>query len=183
MNYIKLGTLFYPATLHTIRLEFPTMSIPNEPDEALLAELGYAKVLPSVRPEGDVVTEIQPIFNEADGVYLQAFEARPFTVQELADRANTVREQKFFEGMLWTFNDGEDYVQTRPQDMINLIALKSRAQDRVADSVTTPFLFRSQNNNTHQLTPQQAIDMCNAVFDHIEAIMVESWQVKDAAGV
>jgi hypothetical protein len=181
MNYIKLSTLFYPATLHTIRQEHPTMSIPADPDDALLEELGYAKVLPSLRPEGDVVTEVAPILQEEEGIYIQSFEARSFTVQELAGRANTVREQKFFEGMEWEFVEGIDYVQTRPQDMINLLALKSRAQDRVAESDATVFHFRSQNNVTHVLTPSQAIDMCNAVFDHCEAIMVESWVVKDAA--
>jgi hypothetical protein len=183
MNYIKLATGFYPATLHSIRMEHPDMSIPTDPDDDLLAELGYAKVLPSIRPEGDVVEEIAPIHQVEENVYVQAFTSRPFTVQELADRANTVREQKFFEGMLWIFNDGEDYVQTRPQDMINLIALKSRAQDRISANDTTVFHFRSQNNNTHVLTPQEAVEMCNAVFDHCEAIMVESWNVKDAAGV
>lgn len=181
MNYINTTNGQYPVTLFAIRQANPNMSIPSDPDDDLLEDLGYAKVHPSVKPEADVVEEQAPEL-DVDGKYIQVFVGRPYNAVELAQRANSVREQKFNDGMPWIFPDGvEGHVQIRAQDQVNLLALKSRAQDYIDSPEPPTFQFRSQEDTQHALTPAQAVEMCNAAFDYCYQIMAESWVVKDAA--
>jgi len=79
------------VTLQGIRRANPNASIPSNPDDATLSMLGYARIQPTPRPEGDVVTEGKP--EQRDGVWYQTWEVREFTAEELAEREQQQRDE------------------------------------------------------------------------------------------
>lgn len=60
------------------------VSLPRNPSDADLARLGYARIHPTPRPTGDVVTQGQP--EQRDGKWYQTWIVREFTAEELEQR-------------------------------------------------------------------------------------------------
>lgn len=69
-------------TLNQIRRAHPNISLPRNPSDETLAALGYARIQPTPRPAGDVVTQGQPEQDE-EGVWRQTWAVRDFTTEEL----------------------------------------------------------------------------------------------------
>ena len=70
-----------PVSSNAIRRAHPNTSLPRNPSDDTLAALGYARVHPTPRPDGDVVTEGQPDQGD-DGKWYQTWEVRDFTPEE-----------------------------------------------------------------------------------------------------
>lgn len=81
------------ANVSTIRRGHPNVSLPNNPGDDTLAALGYARVYPTPRPSGDVVTEGHPEQGE-DGLWYQTWEVREYTAEELAERLEQAKVRK-----------------------------------------------------------------------------------------
>lgn len=111
------------------------------------------------------------------------------TIEDLAEDKRQVldsaRDAAFATGTSYVFPGGhEDYIQTRPEDKANLLAIAMEARDLRTVGESDPVIeFRAASNTTHQLTPGQAIDMTNAALGHVKAVYEKSWQLKDAVGV
>ena len=75
----------YPYSVHEYRAQHPNVSLPQEPTEAQLAEVGVSPVMPSARPEARVdqmVESTDPVIQ--DGVWTQQWVVRPATPAERA---------------------------------------------------------------------------------------------------
>ena len=173
-----------------IRRENPNISLPRNPSDESLAALGYARIHSTPRPEGDVVTQGQPEQRE-DGKWYQTWEVRSYTAEELSKQLQQVKERRsqdmdnardeaFKAGMPYAFSDGEDVVQTSPQDQVNLIGLANKAQRQISDGDTTPIPFRALSNVTRMLTPAETDAMALAALEYIEGVYGRTWQAKDA---
>lgn len=82
--YINLKTETVAQKIHA-----PDTSLPRNPSDATLTALGYARIQPTPRPDGDVVTQGQP--EQRDGKWYQAWEVRDFTEAERAERLEQAR--------------------------------------------------------------------------------------------
>lgn len=100
--------------------------------------------------------------------------------QERAGEMDAARDKAFAEGMPYQFSDGDDVVQTRPQDQVNLMGLAAKAQRQLGAGDDTPLPFRALSNQTRMLTPAETDTMTLAVLAHIEGIYGRAWQAKDA---
>lgn len=103
------------------------VSLPRHPGDEALAALGYARIHPTPRPEGDVVTQGKP--ENRDGKWYQTWIVRDFTDEERTERAEQVnaerragileeRARRLAMGFEYDFGDerGVHYIQTRPAD-------------------------------------------------------------------
>lgn len=172
--YIEKETGAYPLTITDIRYAKPTMSLPDQLDDNLLSELGYARVKRTERPVGDVVVEDAPNL-DPDGTYLQAFHTRPFTANELAARANAVRSERIKAGFEFTVNDETLTVQIEDRDFINLLLLKDEATNASEDA---EFIFRCKANVNHTLTRSNVLALCKAAFEYRRSVLIDSWEAK-----
>jgi hypothetical protein len=94
---------------------------------------------------------------------------------------NKEREKILDAGIPYVVNGANDVIQTRLKDRINLMALRVEAEElRALGETGTVMEFRGKNNTNHAVTPQEMINIANAVLAHIKAIYAESWQLKDA---
>lgn len=85
--YIKLSTGTVAQKVHA-----PNTSLGRNLSDADLARVGYARVKPTPRPDGDVVTQGQP--EERDGKWYQTWEVRDFTPEERAEQLEQRRADK-----------------------------------------------------------------------------------------
>jgi len=189
MPYIHEDTKEYPLTVSQIRRRHLNVSFPRTPSDEILADFGYKPVQPTDKPSGEVVTETDPT-QQADGTWVQAWKTRQLTSEERAQRladhkqskAEEImqsRNQEFEAGITYTFSDGDDVVQTRAQDQINLLALSTKAQRKIDANDTSTIPFRGKSNITHNLTPDEMNTMTMAALQHIEDIYQKSWDLKD----
>lgn len=98
--------------------------------------------------------------------------------EKRADLDNA-RDAAFEAGMPYLFPDGDDVVQTRQQDQLNLLAIMMEAQSKLALGSDEPVVFRALSNTVHSMTPQQAVEMALAALDHIRGVYNASWAAKD----
>lgn len=192
MLLIEVESEQYPVSLTTIFNKYSDRSFPQEPLLYDLQNLGYAQVQDVPRPEADVVSEGKPVLE--DGVWKRTWEARDWNDNEkfeylvrkqtsLADKVMALREKDCANGMPYSIDDGANtfHVQIRPSDKINLLGLNLEAQyAKQAGTTDAVFKFRSFENKSYMLTPDQMYDMTRASLSCILAIYDASWALKDA---
>lgn len=94
---IKVETKEYPRFIPDIRPEFPNMSIPDMmTDDKVLEPYGFAVVYPTNAPDGDVVKQGVPEYNEQDEKWYMTWTSRPFTPEEIAQRLATAKQNLVF---------------------------------------------------------------------------------------
>lgn len=96
-------------------------------------------------------------------------------------RINNWVDQKTTEGVtVTTPDDGDQVIQTRHiVDNMNMLSVFSKASARVAANDDTPCHIRTEANVTLSLTPADAVNIFNTVFDAIEAIYQQGWGAKE----
>lgn len=77
-------------SIDQIRRAHPNISLPRNPSDEALAAFGYARIHPTPRPSGDVVTPGQP--EQRDGQWYQTWEVREFTPEDRAERQEVRRQ-------------------------------------------------------------------------------------------
>lgn len=186
---IRVETGEYPIYLSMVRQNHPNLSLPQEPDESIINELGYAVVTPVDRPAGDVVTEGTPSL--ANGIYTQVWDVRNYNTDEVAvqlaqlkserlAQINALREQQMAVGLEHLFPDATiGHVQLRQEDQINLHSLRIEAQAQLASGDTSPLFFRTYENETKQVSAQELLDLLNEALNYGKALYVASWNLKD----
>ena len=80
-------------SLDQLKESKPNISLPRNPSDETLAALGYARIHPTPRPSGDVVTQGQPEQRE-DGKWYQTWDVRSYTAEELAEQLERRRADK-----------------------------------------------------------------------------------------
>lgn len=185
---IEVATRAYPVALYTIFQKFNDRSFALNPPRVDIENLGYVVVVPTAMPEGDVVTEGSPA--EADGVWRQTWVTRAFNAKELAeqlayaketanDKVLAVRNDDFQIGMTHVVGDKTFNVQLRIEDRINLLAMYTISKELVTAGIEDPEPFRSYENETIMLTPQQTVEMALAAFAAVKSISQLTWTLKD----
>lgn len=190
---VHIETNTYPLTVAALKHRHPNISFGQEIDKEMLDALGYAAVAEVPRPEGDVVVETAPA-RMADGSYVQNYDVRSFTEQEIAAQVaaekdaklvevERAREQALAVGAPMSFPGQTEvlHAQMRDGDRANILGLRAHAevqhQQGVVDAVIP---FRTYEDKTVMLTPEQTIKMAWAVFASYQMVMAESWSLKDA---
>lgn len=125
-------------------------------------------------PDGDPPITEQEIEEAYPNISLNSAK---FSKRREIDR---VREEKIHSGMPYEIDGEEEVVQTRVQDKFNLLGIAGRAtllkyQGEEGHVIT----FRTLANNEYLLTPDEAIEMCMAAFEHMEEIYKTSWELKE----
>ena len=138
--------------------------------------------------DGFSSTETAPLPADFDQTRLKDYVFHEGQVTDSLDGHKTVRTGEFNHLREVALNAGLEYstdtevftVQTRAGDQLNLIALRVEAKEAEAAGETGAVLeFRSQENETHLLTPAELIALCDAALAHIKQIYRTSWTLKD----
>lgn len=186
---IEVETGRYPVSLEVIRLKHPNRSFALLPYLEDLQALGYEVVKPTIKPKGDVFSEGAPEL--VDGVWLRTWNVRPYNDEEIAaqlaqkkdelsSQVMIIRNDDFEMGIAFSpAADVEFHVQLRPEDRVNLVMLSLQAKGALAGGEETLEMFRSYENETYELTPQQVIDMTDKALAGIKSIYQQSWDLKD----
>lgn len=186
---IEVASGRYPVALDVIRLLHADRSFSMRPPLEDLQALGYDLVKPSVKPEGDVITEGAPELIK--GVWYRGWEVRSYNAEELnaqltqrkaelTSQVMNIRNDDFEMGV--TYSPSEDVqfnVQLRSEDRVNLIMLNLQAKAALAVGSENVELFRSYENETHELTPGQVVQMTDLALGAIKTIYKTSWASKD----
>ena len=188
--FIEVATGLYPVNLYMIIEKFRpmNMSFSMTPPRVDIEGLGYGVVMPMQRPEGDVVTEGQPRL--VNGQWEQTWVVRAFNESEIAaqleyakitanDNIMAVRNDDFQLGMTHTVGGKTFNVQLRIEDRINLLAMYTIGKELVAAGSDQLEAFRSYENETIMLTPQQTVDMALAALAAVKSISQSTWTLKD----
>ena len=131
----------------------------------------------------------RPVYEGSGGVKLGEIDlpADPEAVRQKAVEARqgeveALRDAKIAEGMLYQFPDSTGTIQLRSDtDLRNVQGVASSGQSLViSGDASTTLTFRDQENSTHQLTGQQAVDMGLAVSQYVTAHYEACWGHKGA---
>lgn len=152
--------------------------------EASAPDHGIALAEDEPRPE---VTEKQtaslsqkPTENE-DGSWTFKWTVADKPIEQIHAEINRERDRRLEVGTTVTVTGyGDIPVQGRPQDQINLLALKDTARD--LNLMNLPALkipFRDANNVLHMLNSAQVMEMANNAKTAASAIYQVAWAMKD----
>lgn len=142
----------------------------------------YQEALAGIR-RGLVVT-VKSGFDVVPPAIPEEPEPSPPTLTELADQKRAEIDvacyAAFAEGVAYTFGDVTDYIQIRPGDKANLLAIREEAKELVASGESAAVLeFRARSNRSYNMTPDEVIQMTRKAFSEGEKIYKKSWALKD----
>lgn len=189
MTLIAVDTGQYPLNLTQVRAILTEKSFAEEPDEELLADLGYGVVHPEDPPAGDVAEEGAPALQ--DGLWVQTWTVRPYNTEEIAANfANRKAELNYQiealidatldAGCVYTFPSGDvQHIQLRDGDRANLVGLAAKADRVQRAGGEQTFYFRTQENDIQAMTTAQTVVMTDVAFDKYMFILNACWPLKD----
>lgn len=183
---------FQKVSLHSVAKNHNVI-FPREPTDEQLAKYNIARIFATPRPEGDVVTEGTPHQDPFTGKWRQVWSVREYTEEERQALIDTRRHEKhqslnrefgevLEQGLPWTINETSFTIQVRPQDHPNLIALRMEAMEALSVDSETPIEmeFRTQENTTVSLSPQEMVAMTTHALGYIKAQYKTLWALKDS---
>ena len=187
--FIEVATGKYPVTLSDIARKYTDRSFSVTPPRVDISDLGYEVVNPSLKPEGDVITEGEPELIE--GEWFKVWDVRNYNDSEksvmltqrketLSSQVMQIRNDDFEIGTTYTLSSEVSFnVQLRQEDRINLLLLNMQAKEAILAEDTSLESFRSYENITFKLTPTQIVEMTNTALTAIKSIYEQSWKFKD----
>lgn len=182
---IRVRDNLWPCTIATMRSEFPGVSFPQSPSVETCRKRGYEVVHPAPPPEGDVVVEVQPTL--IDGVWTQTWTSSDFTEEQITQMVSERRdrltqaikaqgERNLNKGMEYNFGEVVEHIQIRDADRVNLIGLRIKAEQAIAaGSSETKWMFRTFENNMHQLDSAQMVALTDQVLVKYYEIKEPEW--------
>lgn len=183
------GSTIYPVTIKTLNEVILNTCLPDTPEEELLAEYKVYVVQQVPKPEGDVITEGQPVF--IDDTWRQTWLSRPYTPEEVANILGAAKVTKLFDinkwyaekiaiGFPYKAPDNETYhVQMRDADRVNILGRYTKAKEALVEETSTLFVFRFYENVSLDLTAEQMVGMCNQSEVQAVAGYGKLWALKD----
>lgn len=187
--FIEVATGKYPVTLSDIARKYTDRSFSVTPPRVDISDLGYEVVNPSLKPEGDVVTEGEPELIE--GEWFKVWDVRNYNDSEksvmltqrketLSSQVMQIRNDDFEIGTTYTLSPEVSFnVQLRQEDRINLLLLNMRAKEAILAEDTSLESFRSYENLTFKLPPTQIVEMTDTALTAVKSIYEQSWKFKD----
>lgn len=187
--FIEVATGKYPVTLSDIARKYTDRSFSVTPPRVDISNLGYEVVNPSLKPEGDVVTEGEPELIE--GEWFKVWDVRNYNDSEksvmltqrketLSSQVMQIRNDDFEIGTTYRLSPEVSFnVQLRQEDRINLLLLNMRAKEAILAEDTSLESFRSYENLTFKLTPTQIVEMTDTALTAVKSIYEQSWKFKD----
>lgn len=189
MRFIDPSTMKWGIRLKDIKMSFQNVIWGSDITESMIAVLGYFVVKPTVPPQADVVTEVEPVL--VDGVWIQQWEGRPYTTEELVKQLNIVklelsetidaiRNDVLAIGVPFNFGTTEapdvEHVQVRDGDRANQAGMAAQLL-RQPDQQQA---FRTYQDNIKQLSPEQVSALTDAAYNGYLSILGYFWNLKDA---
>lgn len=162
-----------------------------------LAHLNYAVVQPTNRPTvGDSQVAVQSTPLLVDGVYIQTWEIREVTADDIAkrlapaksrtmDQLNRLVKTALSTGLAYRFPylDKDLHIQLRDKDRTNLMTLKMRADDNPGLSIE----FRTFENRTVVLSSSDVEIMVSRAFEQHGKLLQVKWglesQIQEATAM
>ena len=187
--FIEVATGKYPVTLSDIARKYTDRSFSVTPPRVDISDLGYEVVNPSLKPEGDVITEGEPELIE--GEWFKVWDVRNYNDSEksvmltqrketLSSQVMQIRNDDFEIGTTYTLSPEVSFnVQLRQEDRINLLLLNMRAKEAILAEDSSLESFRSYENLTFKLTPTQIVEMTDTALTAVKSIYEQSWKFKD----
>lgn len=154
-------------------------------DEDVCNMVGYYVVTVGEAPPGDVVVPQPPIQLE-DGTWFQPMLSRDFTPEEnqmnlenaqfIAIDIVRARVEAACEfGAPYQFASGEQHIQLRTRDRVNLVGLGQKAER----NPNLTFYFRTKENKSNPLTAAEIVTLTDFAFDAFTGLMEDKWAMED----
>lgn len=184
-RFIDINTLDFPLTFNDVKRKTLNTFWGTEVSADELLSAGFALIIPSPKPEGDVVTEVEP--NLIDGQFIQAWQARSYTPEEKKafldkvkfNKLNTIESLKsrcLAKGYPYQFSNGVYYhIQMRDSDRTNILGLSEMS----ARNPDVTLKFRTYENITVTLTSEDLVTMSDMVGMAYSSLMEVLWGLKD----
>lgn len=184
---IRLSDLKYPMYMPQVRLANNQTSFPMPIKAFMLEPFGYMPVYAGDYPEGDVVTEGEPHFNEGDGKWYKTWTVREFTEEEKQENLRNAKEDTIsrsesvlstdtYTGISYSYNSENYLVEINPNKLTILLCIKSLAKE-AADDATFDFSFMDQK--LLSLTKEEFLSMWNAVMTAYYEMNKRYWQFRE----
>ncbi|MCK9234676.1 MAG: DUF4376 domain-containing protein [Gammaproteobacteria bacterium] len=186
-QFIRESDMVWPLSLHQIRKQEKERLLPRNPSREVMESIGYFVIDRTTAPEGDVVTQIQPV--KDNGAYKQTWSVRSFNEQELADRleserANRMSQVKAYRQQVeergFPYDFGGEYgiihIQVRDGDRVNLTGLRINA---MSDPEYTSF-FRVYENIVVPQNAEELIALTSAALTGYTDLLQQVWSIEDA---
>lgn len=173
---IRVSDKSYPYTLSNIRGLYPLVSLPENITEEKINQLGFAKVYPTKKPEGELVVELPPLLVGA--LYRQQWLSRDYTASELkivlpktkVKLANKIKNEitveRLNQGIPFDFGEpyGIQHIQVRDGDRANLVGLRVQAIYAQKNNIPIHLDFRTFENINIPLDVDKIIEITNAAI-------------------
>lgn len=177
----------YPLRMGDMSRCLPDTWLPLEPDADLLKEFGVYVVETVDKPEGEVVTEGVPVLLE--GTWRQTWIVRDNTPEEAQAilevakakalyRIEQWRVTQFAKGFPFLAPDGEIYhIQVSDAARVNILGRRTQAKEALGTD--TVFTFRSYENISITMTPEEMVEMADQSVTQIDLGFELVWGLKD----
>lgn len=159
---LRISDMKYPVYFSDFLKEHTNVSIGDFVWEYEFAEIwGYFLVHDTPQPEGDVVVEGPPEYNEEEGLWFKTWVVRDFTEEEIADNLvrakETFRSQASFQYSNETMSGikvGDDYFPVDSNEVSLLIATRELALAKPDSQI----LLRKTDGTMLELSATDALD-------------------------
>lgn len=180
---IRVSDGKYPMYMPQVRASTTQTSFPMPIKAYMLEPFGYMPVYEGAYPEGDVVTEVAPHFNEEEGKWYKTWEVRDFTEEEietnlrnkkedLYNQADYVLTADIYNGISYSFG-GKDYIaDVLPEKLTVLLSIKSLAKDSAED---TTFDYSFKDRTVVTFTRAEFLDMWQTVMQSFYELNKKCW--------
>lgn len=179
----------YPVYLSDFRADNPNVSIGTWVYSENIAEFGYFPVIRVPQPEGDVVTEGAPVFNDQTQQWEQTWESRDFTEEEIAANLESAKQNRKGEAQSILSNDielgvpypvdNEEYkVRVKSFDLATLISIKAVLEEDGEES-SQVYPFRFVDGYKSDFTHAEMKDLVTQVSRAQYELMKSYWSFLD----
>lgn len=178
---IHIASQTYPVLYKDLSTRHPGTAFPPTASESLMSAFGYAYVNPTTQPEGNYVEGVP---HYLDGKYYQTWtpankEDMEKTLAKakakLLDVVEQNRQRLMQKGFKWRFGQTIEHVQLRDGDRANLAGLRIDADLRIRNQDTTPYYFRTYENQTHAMTPVALVEMTKEALVQYQTLLGRTW--------
>lgn len=187
----------YPVYLSDFRADNPNVSIGTWIYSENLVEFGYFPVIPVTPPEGDVVTEGAPHFNDQTQEWEQTWTSRDFTPEEIAanlqsakdvrkSEAQVVLSQDVELGIPYPVDNVEYKVRVKSFDLATLTSIKTVLEadgEQSSEIYTFRFLDGYKSDFTHAEMKDLVVQVARAQYQLMKSYWSYLDQVEQASTI
>ncbi|WAK43559.1 hypothetical protein [Cronobacter phage EspYZU12] len=187
----------YPVYLSDFRADNPNVSTGSWIYSENLVEFGYFPVIPKEMPEGDVVIEGAPNFNDQTQQWEQTWNVRDFTPEEITANLTSAKDQRKNEaqsilsndlslGIPYPYNETEYQVRVKSFDLATLLTIKNVLEEDGSES-TQSYPFQFLDGYKADFTHSEMLNLINSVSRSHYGLMKAYWsyvaQVDEASAM